>query len=56
MGYLSKVGLHKMDFAYLDNEVKFSDKASLDQTHLISIGRRSSIDDLYAVSGLSSFL
>ena len=56
MGYLSKEELHKMDFAYLDNDVKISDKASLDQKHLISIGHRSRIDDLYAVSGLSSFL
>jgi len=56
MGYLSKEELHKMDFAYLDNDVKISDKASLDQTHLISLGHRSRIDNLYAVSGLSSFL
>jgi hypothetical protein len=56
MGYLGKEELQKMDFAYLDNDVKISDKTSLDQAYLISIGHRSSIDDLYAVSGLSSFL
>lgn len=51
MSYLSKSELHKMDFEYLGNDVKISDKASLDKTHLMSIGHRSRIDDFCAISG-----
>lgn len=51
MGYLSKEELHKMNFAHLGNDVKISDKASLDKTHLMSIGHRSRIDDFCAISG-----
>lgn len=51
MSYLSKSELYKMDFEYLGNDVKISDKASLDKTHLMSIGHRSRIDDFCAVSG-----
>jgi galactoside O-acetyltransferase len=40
-----------MDFAHLGNDVKISDKASLDKTHLMSIGHRSRIDDFCAISG-----
>ena len=51
MGYLSRDKLHKMNFAYLGNDVKISDRASLDKTHLMSIGNRSRIDDFCALSG-----
>lgn len=51
MAYLTKDELHKLDFAYLGNDVKISSKASLDKSHLMSIGHRSRIDDFCAVSG-----
>lgn len=51
MAYLSKEELHKLDFAYLGNDVKISSKASLDKSHLMSIGHRSRIDDFCAISG-----
>lgn len=51
MGYLTKAQLHSLDFAYLGNDVKISDKASLDKAHFMSIGHRSRIDDFCAISG-----
>ena len=51
MGYLGREELHRMDFAFLGNDVKISDRASLDKTHLMSIGHRSRIDDFCALSG-----
>lgn len=51
MSYLSKADLHKLEFDYLGNDVKISDKAALDKTHLMSIGHRSRIDDFCAISG-----
>jgi acetyltransferase-like isoleucine patch superfamily enzyme len=51
MGYLGREELHRMDFAFLGNDVKISDRASLDKTHLMSIGHRSRIDDFCAISG-----
>jgi len=51
MTYLSKEELHKLEFAYLGNDVKISSQASLDKPHLMSIGHRSRIDDFCTVSG-----
>lgn len=51
MAYLSKEELHKLEFDYLGNDVKISSKASLDKSHLMSIGHRSRIDDFCAISG-----
>lgn len=51
MAYLTREELHKLDFAYLGNDVKISSKASLDKSYLMSIGHRSRIDDFCAISG-----
>jgi galactoside O-acetyltransferase len=51
MGYLSRQELHRLEFAFLGNDVKISNKASLDKTHLMSIGHRSRIDDFCSISG-----
>ncbi len=51
MAYLTIEELHKLEFAHLGNDVKISDKASLDKPHLMSIGHRSRIDDFCAISG-----
>jgi len=51
VGYLSKEELHKLDFASLGDDVRISERASLDKTHLMSIGHRSRIDDFCALSG-----
>lgn len=51
MGYLSERQLRRMGFASLGEGVQISDKASLYDCHLISIGDRSRIDDFCVVSG-----
>lgn len=51
MAYLAKEELHKLEFAHLGNDVKISTKASLDKSHLMSIGHRSRIDDFCTISG-----
>ena len=51
MGYLSKEELHKLEFEYLGNDVRISKNATLDKSHLMSIGHRSRIDDFCALSG-----
>jgi acetyltransferase-like isoleucine patch superfamily enzyme len=51
MGYLSREELHRLEFAFLGNDVRISDRASLDKTFLMSIGHRSRIDDFTAISG-----
>jgi acetyltransferase-like isoleucine patch superfamily enzyme len=51
MGYLSKTELENYGFKHLGENVRISDKASLDKPELMSFGDNSRVDDFCALSG-----
>lgn len=51
MPYLTDNQLTKLGFKYLGRNVKISDKASIYDAHLITIGNESRIDDFCVISG-----
>lgn len=51
MAYLSDFELKKLKFKYLGNNVRISEKASIYNPELISIGNNSRVDDFCVLSG-----
>ena len=51
MGYLSQTELDNYGFKHLGENVRISDKASLDKPELMSFGDNSRVDDFCGLSG-----
>jgi acetyltransferase-like isoleucine patch superfamily enzyme len=51
MAYLTRTELESMDFCYLGNDVKISDKASIYEADKMSLGDHCRIDDFCVISG-----
>ena len=51
MAYISNEALQKFGFKHLGENVRISDKASIDKPELMSFGNNSRVDDFCALSG-----
>jgi galactoside O-acetyltransferase len=51
MGFLSETALHQMGFAFVGENVKISDRSSLYDVGLMSIGDNSRVDDFTVLAG-----